>query len=597
MNNIAKRILSIVLSISIVIISSLSLSFNSYAIPKYDWVDGSWKKASWKEISDELYAAFMMAGSTMGAVVAGDFKQTMQNLYDWDDLWDESGWLKEHISYDVENDAITLDAELMALLKQALKEYIKKNNNYSLVWSTGFNELPYKEFDSKSNVYNTLKNVLDTVPGGTVKAGFQSGSNNGFAYTDIYISAFDNLRDVGFVRYGNLNEFGISYSMSTFEVLMPDFYTLRLYENDAAISSWEDFKANADVVNNLYDRSATDTWMNGTRSQNYFCDEYKRYRNLSNNFIVLLTRTRTTFRMFYTSADLFDYSLGKRGVYTTSDFWEKEPEDFTATFEELNDSIDRMDDILQRLLDKINDKTDESTIEDLLQQILDEMKNGGGSGGSGGTSGGSSGGTDLSGIYGFLQSILDYLDSILGMLAEGFSSMIDQLDMMILELGMIYESLDGLTEDNVSEKAGSMMSSLMDSFSEIGDMLKGKFPFSIPWDIYSFLKILSGEEVSVQSDTGAVVISSYKIDAVNAAVIPLAGDAAAVAASGSSAPVFELPFNIDSAGFNGTVTIDMEPFDYVSKLSRTLLTLFYCLCLMNLTLKIIPIGKELISSD
>lgn len=65
--------------------------------------------------------------------------------------------------------------------------------------------------------------------------------------------------------------------------------------------------------------------------------------------------------------------------------------------------------------------------------------------------------------------------------------------------------------------------------------------------------------------------------------------------SPTGAPIFYIPFVIASAGIDCMVVIDMSGFDELSKLSRTLFTLMFMLCLYNLTFKVIGLWRDLVS--
>lgn len=94
---------------------------------------------------------------------------------------------------------------------------------------------------------------------------------------------------------------------------------------------------------------------------------------------------------------------------------------------------------------------------------------------------------------------------------------------------------------------------LADSFTDLGNGLKTKFPFSIPWDIHY---ILSG------------------------------------LATTPKAPRFELPLKVERYGIDETIVVDMARFQVLSDLSRSIFSLLFAVVLINLTIKVIGSLKE-----
>lgn len=101
--------------------------------------------------------------------------------------------------------------------------------------------------------------------------------------------------------------------------------------------------------------------------------------------------------------------------------------------------------------------------------------------------------------------------------------------------------------------AESVVSSLSSAFSDAAGLLKGKFPFSLPRDIYFIMGFFKEEP---------------------------------------RAPVFRLPIRIGSAGINEVIEIDMGDFEILSRLSRSILSLLFILGFMKLTPLLLDIGKD-----
>lgn len=105
------------------------------------------------------------------------------------------------------------------------------------------------------------------------------------------------------------------------------------------------------------------------------------------------------------------------------------------------------------------------------------------------------------------------------------------------------DGTDGIDFDEIVPDASS-------EFSGIPDMLKKKFPFSLPWDLYALLLVLS--------DT-------------------------------PKTPVFKLPFVIERYDFHETIVIDMTDYEEISIVSRFFFSLLFAYALMNWTVKIVSV--------
>lgn len=92
------------------------------------------------------------------------------------------------------------------------------------------------------------------------------------------------------------------------------------------------------------------------------------------------------------------------------------------------------------------------------------------------------------------------------------------------------------------------------TFLPLAEQMQHKFPFSIPWDI------------------------KYLFDQLSA--------------KGREPPRWVLPVVVESIGLHEELVIDLKGFQAVSDLSRLFLTLLFCLCLINMTVKIVGMRKE-----
>lgn len=117
-----------------------------------------------------------------------------------------------------------------------------------------------------------------------------------------------------------------------------------------------------------------------------------------------------------------------------------------------------------------------------------------------------------------------------------------------------------------------------DSFFDIAGSLRYKFPFSIPWDVYHLFTILAG-----MGDSSSAPVQTYGISSDN--IQTYAGKT-------RDAPYFELPIVIERYGIDEKIIIDMEPFEPLSILSRSLFSLLFGMFLINLTFKVVGMRKE-----
>lgn len=167
-------------------------------------------------------------------------------------------------------------------------------------------------------------------------------------------------------------------------------------------------------------------------------------------------------------------------------------------------------------------------------------------------------------------------------------------------------TLGDLTKDNVEERTDSVIDSILPFLSDIGTELKKKFPFSIPWDIYSILSFLGSSGGSARAaptsyssdDSGIMLFSDDDSHGGGGGSHDGPGSSGGGHSRPSGAPVFQIPFQISqSMGIEGTLLIDLEPFQVLSDISRTMFTCIFCLGLIRLTLKVFDALIHFFPSD
>lgn len=148
------------------------------------------------------------------------------------------------------------------------------------------------------------------------------------------------------------------------------------------------------------------------------------------------------------------------------------------------------------------------------------------------------------------------------------------------------------TEIDLNEELPSMPSALLPLAGE----LKHKFPFSIPWDLQYLFEQLSGSSAS-----SAYSVTYYDDGDHGGGGTSRPGDTSSSGDHGgggasrpgeNQAPRWVIPIVVGSAGIHEEFVIDLKDFQAVSDISRTLLSVLFCVCLMKFTIKIVEMRKE-----
>ena len=577
------------------------------AIPQYVYAVYEPGTSWFEKAVTEVGGLAHYLGSQIGAVFSDDFIQFYKNKEDFEYWWNTG-----NIKYDEVTQEVTFDADLVEQFKQALIDYNNEMSEYWIVPTESYDDLDVTNF-SQQVVYTTVRNLIrenDIL------------FTNGGRSTQLY-AVTSNYFENGYAFICSSS----SYDIASFPTNLMSVYMYDSNWNKVSIDDVLVFNFQVPGVG-----SAPATWIEtpytslSQGEEQTFLYEFRTfYINYSSvnggkiwsnyndrtlmNTAQIFTPDGCRVRVFKSLNSYKLYSVNQRAVYFGSDFYTAEPQDFTASLDDLANATDRMNDTLEKLLDKIDDNTDEKTIEELLQQILDEMKNqgsGGDTGGGTGEGGGSGSGSSWS--DGMIGSLFGYLEEI-----------IDELGIMIGQLDWIGVTLEDMTVEQVEDKTDSFIDQLVSTFREVSDLLKTKFPFSIPWDLQDLLAVLGGDTVEVRASDGEIrTVNAYHA----VSVVPVVfsdddpggggtsrpgsdgggghsrGDpVSTMGTSDNGAPVFKLPLYIESAGIDEEIIVDMSPFEWLSKLSRGFLTILFCLGLMHLTFRVIDLGKILGLND
>ncbi|MBD5524020.1 MAG: hypothetical protein HDR04_06305 [Lachnospiraceae bacterium] len=507
-----KRIISFSLSICIIVISVFLCPISSYAV--YD-PGTSW----WDKFIEETSTYLSYLACRVGAVVQDhDFAKWYQAREDYEDWWNTG-----HISRLEDSDGnvnYSFDADLVAQIKQALQEYADETNPFILEKTYNMYEIPASTFRTKA-AYDAFRSYCSSHP---FTVALPQCSVNYMYLAD----ATPYIKDGGaFVSSGNMVV--VMNSDWNLQLLPYDYYQLKVVDGNDIVDITENRGEIQWIAH--YDPNKTDF---GVFRQNPF----------------IVTPDGGRIRVFKSATEFMNYDAGQRKVYFGSGFYDFDPTDITATWDEINDTLDHMDDILQELLDKITDDTDESTIEDLLQQILDALLNGGG-GGSGG--GGWIGGA----VAQWYDDVLNYLDKILKQLKSikrwtVVNTVINGVDAIADWLDLIHDVLS-----DVDDGAESAIATLSDALDDATGLLKSKFPFSVPWDIFFFVTLLSAEPET---------------------------------------PYFEVPIDFDVSAISMHIhydfVVDFSDYKYLSDICRVVLSMTYAVGLMKMTSGIVNTKKE-----
>lgn len=600
MKHTVYRYFSILFSMLIFIISFFSLCSTSYAITPEEFMEGA---HSWDEMdtTQKWITIGLFIVAECKAVVTADFVGFLDNDAKFSEYRNAHS-PDDFVSDDGEDGReLAIPKELVTIIKQCLDDYAAENQPFKLEKTYKASLIPASRFCSKVEYEHFLSY-------------FDSDSYN-YVVFRIGSSGYNFLQDItpvikdggGFVHYRTTNVFNMYrvYDSDWKHYTTPlDLYIVKKDENGDSYIEYSETKGGLDGIQYFVNHSVS------------FYDRTS-----------LATPDGGTIRVYNTVADYINYSVGQRKIYYTSEYYNYVPKDLQVSIDDLQKTIDDMQDVIDKLLDQITNNTSESEIEELLRQILEELKNnqGGSSGGDGG--GGSGGGDvnvdiDLSGTNSLLSKILAKVTQISEKISTSAGQSMTDVVNSIKELGEMLQKylktitgdldeiknhLDEMTEEQFSEKADSFLNETAGSFSEIGEVAKGKFPFSIPNDMRTLLELLSipppSPETAALYDAGSPAIQPLSSDHGGGGTTrPPTGGIASVeqgnsggsfGISESGAPVIRCPIVIKRLGIDYAIKIDLSEFDKVAALARTFLTFLFIYGLYNLTFKVIGLWGDL----
>ncbi len=528
-----------------------------------------------KQYIKETKGFWVYAAHQVGAIVKADFTAFMNNSDKFDELCgDDKVGLYKDDSGNIKG--VYLSKEFMAQFKALLDDYAKEHEPYYMVNTLTLDNFLGSPYPGNKLMYDTAKNLLEDSPSGVIAFGAYYSSPTRMYFVDIgnhfkNISAVNNSLSKATVTFYDNETWGQRAFVA---------YGLNLALDGEAIKTSGEFKEKATSkmdYGTYYEYPigySFYVYPDGRTPGTYPYDCRGAGSNLN-----LVTRERRRIRVFNTYGDFQNYTLGKRSVYYTKDYYSYVPEDLTTSIDDLQQTVDDLSGVIDQLLGQITKDTDESGIEDLLKQILDELKNsqGGGGGGSGG--GDVNVDIDLSTTNTLLSKILAKVTQIFDRMSETAEGAADTahakiqetLDEMLVQIKKLKHwtmadtaanAADAVADwldfikgifDDAENGAGSAVTALSSTMGDAANLMKTKFPFCIPWDVYLIIGFLAEEPQT---------------------------------------PVFRLPIKLERLGIEEYIEIDLKDFETVSSISRTLFTVLYCYGLLNLTMKVFPVAKE-----
>lgn len=494
---------------------------------------------------------WLYGASQMGAIVKSDFVSFAENKKKMDDILSEGDKIGVYVDENDNAKGIFFSKEFMAQLKALLEEYAKteqtkeENGGFYLMPTINYEDVPMEKF-SNSYTYYTFRNIVREK--GVLSVRLRYGESVWF------VDPFSNpdhpellvIDPMSINSYLNNPEVRVRCNTFCANDWKIERYPMMYFEDK----------------NKIY-HSCSEAVQYNTGSDGY--TEVTTVNAIDNYNFCLYSTTGERVRVFVSNYAAKNYSAGNRKIYFSENYYNYVPEDLTVSIDDLQKSVDDLQKIIDELLKKISDQTSEKEIEELLRQILEELRKnpGGGGGGSGG--GDVTVSVDLKETNSWLSKIYDKVGQIFDKMQEGFEDVVEQLkkirnwsavDTVIDGVDAVADWLD-LIHDVLTDGAGSAVAALSSALQDSTDLMKQKFPFSIPWDILFFVSVLSAEPET---------------------------------------PQFSIPFNFEFPALDLAVDYEMEldftPLQWLSDLSRLILSMTYAAGLMKKTVDIVSANKE-----
>ncbi len=566
------------------------------SIPFYHVQAATIKNSVDEWLDDEWIPFITYCASKLGYAVDNG----AHNLFDWikknevDPIHSLFEDFKAGVS--IKGGKVLVSSDAMNALKGMTDAYIDDCGSYYLIDTYSSGSTMFTDQNGADNLWYTragdlsaFKLALNISVGDKIFCQFYSGGS----YGDHFISPIILYRDCTDLFFvGHPSNSALSIVTSTGGVGRNSAYSLKYSDSSGA----EPFSFYKDC--GAYDYSNATT-----------------VKQL-NNKICLLTNNGRKVKVFKTVASLKNYLQGvsTSSIYVTNNYLNYNVSNDNSisvdagTVEYIFQQGDTfemdMSKVINNVTSEINNyyvdngstmSVDEiqRIIDESLQKLLDSLPTGGGEEPSepetstetetetetetGDVSGNDVSGNNVSGngvdgpqTVSLLQKILDKLSEIkraiigntvvggLGdLISTGLDKLVDFADSVKDSVvSVVPEVTDMVSDiiDGTEETIGKMVDNVGTNMRPVGDKMKTKFPFSIPWDI-------------------AAVVGSMS--------------------AAPETPVFEIPIVFERYDIDYTITIDMADFEVISKISRLFLSLTFILFLAKLTIQVVKMEKEL----
>lgn len=640
MKNTLKRIVSFIMAVLLLVSCPLSV----YASADHPWEGGLGLQLYYnldeiKQYIKETAGFWIYYGHQVGAALTADFKKFVENSDKFDELLaDEKVGLYKDDNGNIKG--VYTSKEFMAQLKALIDEYAKtenlkeENGGFYLLPTTDFSTVPSNYFIN-ANQYRTFRNIVLEKGCLAVMTKYYSRP---MRFVDPFSDPDHPILLVGLL--GDLNRLeNYPYMPVESKYFCADEWQYHKYrvqtfpdENTIYTSCSDGIDFETASKPDLYNNYVHINW------------DPENHGGYSSDAWILYSTTGERIRVFVSENAAKNYTIGNRKVYFTDNYYNYVPEDLSVSIDDLQKTVDDLQKVIDELLKQIGNDTSEKEIEELLKKILEELQNQGGSGGEGPGGGDVNVDIDLSGTNTLLSKILAKVTQIFdklqssgsegtggNILQESLDALLTKLDDLNIMLKKYLSEITGdlddikgqlasMSEQEFEQKSDSFLGEVMDAFSEILEVVKTKFPFSIPNDLRIFLSkiapvqpeaeaalylndmsgiaLYSGEhggsgttdgETNPPGGGGASRPGSSFVDVEHGG-----GGGSREPAEMREAPVFRLPIVIERYGIEEYIVIDMAPFDPLSRFSRSFFTIIFMVCLFNLTFKVIGMWGDIV---
>lgn len=539
--------------------------------------------AKWRE-GETIFWEWLLA--QCGTIWSGDIEQIRKN----DNYINTIGnpeWRVQNITTGIKDGkkVVNISKDVSDIMINCIKKETQDTSGYTLMKTVAKTNLHTGSTFPTANSYNNMLTAFQL-----------SDCNMVLMSQDAFTLPLDPDKDYGMVRL-NFSPLKKSQTSNAMIVKTGDYY--RFYDPTGG----RPLSFNATYVYANYKINKNDS-LNYPYKCNYImlAHQYNASKPLNTqsiNYMYLVTSTGVSVPVFDTLDDMLNYSV-RNNLYYTSSAYTDEGKEITIDYDEidkiLNGYYSGMYDMLQQLIDQTGNgitpeqlqelvdsvqasfgmlkdtinqgfeqqdiliqknssilqniadalnaffaqqKTFNETIHQVLKDIKTALtKN------SGTTSSGSN-----NGILTELKTIIE----------NGFDDVVKELKKIRrwTALDTIFDGLDAVADwldfvtkffDNVSDGVGLLVMGFADTVNELTKV----FPFSLPVTLTLIMDML---------------------------------------ASPPQTPKFELPIKLDKFGIDEKITVDLSEFNTISVISRTFLTIIYCVGLYHLSLKIVTAKK------